>query len=533
MSPRLKTLHSRLAWLIAIAVLLWYGLTLQDSQDWGGDWALYVSHAANLATGQSYGDTPYYTDQWSYVAPALYPPVLPLVLSVLHRIFELNLVAFKFVYILCFAGSLVLAFHCFKERASSLGALFIVLLLALNPFFWRFKESILSDVPFLFVCLLNLRVMQVLYARGAKGLGVKGLLPGALALGLCMYLGYGLREIGLVLPLTALAYELVVLRKLTPISLASIPILLLFAWWQHSFLQTPPGAPHVEQQLAALSNEAGREYSHLNFFHFEPHFLWKQFWLYKRTMWGFFCHGIGEPPRLIAELGRLMTHAVTALGLLGFALSLRQRISVLEIFCAGYFLVILSFSGFHGIRYLIPLLPFVVYYACLGARWIPQKLSPLLRTPLVASLGLAASVLYGYSFATGPSLRLEQGVRGPAAQEVWDYLTQHAEPDDIVVSRKPRIVGLMTQLRSCTFPKVKQVEAYTEYFEIVGVDYVLNLQILPNETPFRHPKLPVKIEKMLDGRLVEVLRNDYFQLFEYRSPALQGADSPADPQDPH
>lgn len=533
MSVPRTPLHGRLAWLIAIAVVLVYGLTLQNSQDWGGDWALYVAHAANLATGEAYVDTPYFTNQWSFLAPAIYPPVLPLALAALHRVFELNLVAFKFVYILSFAGSLVLAFHCFKQRASSLGALSILLVLALNPFFWRFKEAILSDVPFLMVCLLNLRLMQVLYQREAEGNGFKRLLPRALALGLCMYLGYGLREVGIVLPLTALAYELLVLRRLTVVSWGSLPILLLCAWSQHSLLQGALADPRIAQQLAELSTEEGREYSHFNFFHFEPSFLWGQFWLYKRTLWGFYCHGIGEPPRLIAELGRLLTHTVTALALLGYALSLRRGISVLEIFCAGYFLVILSFSGFHGIRYLIPLLPFGVYYACLGARWIPQKLSLHLRTPLYAGLALTVLTLNGYSFARGPSLRLEQGVYGTAAQELWDYFAQHAEPDDIVVSRKPRVVGLMTQLSSCTFPKIRHNENYTQYFEIIGVDYVLNLQILPNETPYRHPKLPVTIQQALEGRLVEVFRNDYFQLFEYRSPALQGADSPAASRNPY
>ena len=76
-----------------------------------------------------------------------------------------------------------------------------------DPFFWQFKDHVLSDVPFLFLCTLSLHLMQRLDARDPAATGAGGTSRGILC-GLVMFLSYATRSIGLVLPVCLIVHRL-------------------------------------------------------------------------------------------------------------------------------------------------------------------------------------------------------------------------------------------------------------------------------------------------------------------------------------
>jgi hypothetical protein len=68
--------------LLLLAVLaLIYVATIRRGHLWGDDFALYISHARNLATGQPYAQTGYiYNPSVVNYSPRSYPPIFPLLL---------------------------------------------------------------------------------------------------------------------------------------------------------------------------------------------------------------------------------------------------------------------------------------------------------------------------------------------------------------------------------------------------------------------------------------------------------------------
>jgi hypothetical protein len=81
--------------------------TLSDGHGWGGDFALYVLHARNLAEGHAYADTGYVVNPLNRPhSPSSYPPVYPSLLASLYAKWGLNYTPFKAFNALCLAVGL-------------------------------------------------------------------------------------------------------------------------------------------------------------------------------------------------------------------------------------------------------------------------------------------------------------------------------------------------------------------------------------------------------------------------------------------
>ncbi len=73
------------ALLAILASLALQVFTLSDGHGWGGDFALYVLHARNLAEGRAYTDTGYVVNPLNrWHSPSSYPPVYPSLLASLY-----------------------------------------------------------------------------------------------------------------------------------------------------------------------------------------------------------------------------------------------------------------------------------------------------------------------------------------------------------------------------------------------------------------------------------------------------------------
>ena len=61
--------------LVGVGLVAFYWSAISEALGWGGDFALYVLHARNLADGLPYGDTGYiYNPQYPSLSPPAYPP---------------------------------------------------------------------------------------------------------------------------------------------------------------------------------------------------------------------------------------------------------------------------------------------------------------------------------------------------------------------------------------------------------------------------------------------------------------------------
>lgn len=132
---------------LALAILL-FGLinitTLYHGHNWGGDFSQYLLHARNLLEGQPYN---------SNIALELWvvsPPAFPFLLMPFIYFFGLNLKILKLINVFFWLLSALVLGKIAHKRLGPDMALGIVLVLLSSPYFFWFKQNILSDIPFLF-----------------------------------------------------------------------------------------------------------------------------------------------------------------------------------------------------------------------------------------------------------------------------------------------------------------------------------------------------------------------------------------------
>ena len=112
----------------------------------------------------------------------------------------------KILLIGFFAGSVLLAVRLFRNVLPAPYVAALVLVVGLNPFFWEFKDHVLSDLPFLFLVLLSLLLFTVANASYASR-GRRATL--AVWSGVAVYAAYATIRLALTLIPCFIAHDLI------------------------------------------------------------------------------------------------------------------------------------------------------------------------------------------------------------------------------------------------------------------------------------------------------------------------------------
>ena len=81
---------------VILTTLLYLALMTPGVDPITTDWAMYVMHARNIATGHAYTDTLYvYQPETAMYGASTYPTGYSLLLAPIYALFDLNIVAFK------------------------------------------------------------------------------------------------------------------------------------------------------------------------------------------------------------------------------------------------------------------------------------------------------------------------------------------------------------------------------------------------------------------------------------------------------
>ncbi|MCB1933375.1 MAG: glycosyltransferase family 39 protein, partial [Candidatus Accumulibacter sp.] len=187
---------------LVLAIILIHAAGLRTGHEWSDDYAMYLSHALNLLSGQAYGDTGYIPNPWAVPGPATYPPVYPLLIMPWVAWWGTDLQMLKLFGLLMLAAALLTGYALLRPRIGSTAALLGVAILGLNPFFLEFRDEIRPDTTFLFFFLLTLWIGDR-WTGKAQAIDRTRIAQGLL-LGLVAYCAYGTRSVGIVL-LPALA----------------------------------------------------------------------------------------------------------------------------------------------------------------------------------------------------------------------------------------------------------------------------------------------------------------------------------------
>lgn len=410
---------------IVLVVLGLQLATVRDGHDWGGDFSLYLAHANNLATGVPYGETGFlYSPRNPFVSPPTYPPGFPLLLAPVVAWVGIDFAALKTVCVVAFACALGVGYVALRGHLCRAERWTWMLVVGLNPYLWQFRQSILSDLPFLVCVLAALAMAAAPTAPGA------GQWRRAVLCGLAMGAAVATRSVGLVLPVALVMAARGRRGKNRRFVIVACAVVFAMLVLQNQFMHQD--AAYLDQVLP---------------FVFDPAFLldmvratlsgWTSGWV---SMWS-------------SSAGPIPSQGVAALMLLlavgGFVLRVRRRgWAIHEVFTLLYLGVVLLWPMARDPRFLIPILPMGVAYALVAVRLLGRRVTPhRLRTGLARAMAVGLILHVGSGAWTVVRTAPGPDITDADARHWFAFLRAHTDRDDVLIAAKPRVVALMTARR--------------------------------------------------------------------------------------
>ncbi len=483
-------------WAAVVIVLVagWYLASTRKGHDWGDDFALYISHARNLAEGRPYADTGYiYNPRFASLSPRTYPPVLPLLLAPVYHLCGLDLFALKVEMVLLFAAFLAVFYLTFRDELPAPYLLAVLLLLALNPYLWDYKDRIMSEVPFLLftylVFLLLARAHDETRSPGGRRLAAVGA-------GAALYLACGTRSVGIVLVPCVLAEGW--LRRRRPGRVTPWVLAVFAAGVAAQRLLLPFDGSYFDQLVL------------------DPVLFGRNaLWLVKAV--GLYADNGSSVAGVL-----LSAAAIGGLGLLGCLDRARRGITCREVFVVLYPAILLIWPSAESTpRFLLPLAPLVLVYVCQALRQLGAWRGPAWeRVPAgVLAAGVLALYVFGYSRADFGSLR--EGIGKKESMELFEFVRHRTPPDAVVLFQKPRAMALLTGRRCSALHVPRDDEDLWRYLQTIGASYA----VADRDLFARTPNPLRRFAKRHPERLREVYRNADFTVYAVAEepPALRAA----------
>lgn len=476
-----NTISSRSAIFVLLITLFFAGLlaffSLQEGHDWGGDFALYLRQAQSLLDGTteellafnafSMNNSSLGPPSNPQIGPHLYPWGFPLLLSPVVAIAGFNIMLTKLYIIMFFLLSLLACYYLFIPHLGRGYSLMLVALLAFNPFLLDFSNIIISDIPFLFFCLLSLIFVEK--ALGYRSYFFNKAVTYVLT-GFLILFAFLIRTNGIVL-------------------LGVLGIGHLMRWYQPLRTQFRNTLQKEWKELLPYISFAGfmilfklwlpgGDGSHLEFLkQITPGKLaWNI--LYYLEIPVEFYSGLVFP---MLWYGMSMPFLV-----LGIWHGRKRMPDVLYlVFCAASMVIFILWPPVQGLRFIFPLLPFYIYFIFKGLQYLKKSFSNYEGkkiTDFIVLYSALLGVLFIYTSSSValknfPERQMIEGPYTPASQEVFAFVEKETEPRDIIVFFKPRVLSFMAKRQSLRITYLDEIKAgkgdYLLYYKPVDFGQLL------------------------------------------------------------
>jgi hypothetical protein len=437
---------------LVLAAGVFYAATFRRGHNPGGDFAQYILHAENLAQGRPYADTGYiYNPHYPGLGPRAYPPVLPLMLAPVYEKFGLNLTPMKILMVFFFMLSLLLCAALAGLSLPFRHVLAILLITALNPFFWNFKDDVVSDIPFLFFFLLFLWIVdrrsladrrssssqldrrsladrrssssqldrRSLGNRNGARPKRKGLnMGGGILCGTVMALAFGTRTIGIALPPVLFLSEYYRLRKIGSFTIVSCAVFFVLAAVQGVMF---PGGGSYLDQFRGLTPAVVLHNALL----YADAMI--KFWDNGSAAWGFLRYPVFAAllvPAFYGFLGRIKNPGPA------------------EWFPVVYLPMVLLWPTPQGARFLIPFFPLFLFWTFSGLKRIRR---PLYGNAAFAILLIAIASTYASKYSTLNFGPIPGGMNDAKRMDCLAFIRGNSHKTDVFICDEPRFLALIAE----------------------------------------------------------------------------------------
>lgn len=446
---------SKSSWLTSAVILIigsFYLLTIRQGHFWGDDYSVYIQNAKNIVDGVDYNTTSYLYLA-PYIGPGAYPPIFPIFLAPVYWAFGMNLTAMKVEVILAFLFSLWLLIQLLKGYLSIKQQIILLAMIGLNPLFWSIKDRIQSEPLFLATVNLSIYLVCQFYKSGAGG---TTRLAYILATGISFYLSYGTRSVGLLLLPCLVLYDVFRNRRLSwpsfytvGVVMVTIALVLLqsFALQRaHSYIeQVQPGSQHFLYNWMVFIRDNIARYT------FSMTELWDN---------------------VYSKLPRIgLTILMSILAMIGFIIQAKRKVTFQELFVGLYAVCIVIVPMTGGIRYMLPIVPFYMFYSLQGIKALPEKNG--LRNIIIVIVGASVIATYAANYSTQNYKEIPNGITKTEAIEFFEYVKKQTNENDVIIFNKPRALALFTSRKSSFFPLKQDDNGVWQYFKSINATHVV------------------------------------------------------------
>lgn len=445
---------------IVLVHLALAGLAFQPAPHPGGDNAVYVSVARSILDGG-------YRDTFDPAAPrhVVYPPGFPLITAAALVIGLEPWVELKFVTMF-FSAMMVGLAWLYALRDGRWTAIWVAGILAISPGVLVLSHWELSDVPFAAVTIATL----LAWRRVAEDESMRAVVFASLL----TLAAYSVRSAGLPLIVAALAW-LMLNRRWKQLALTfAIVVLPGIAWWLFTSGQTG-----YFGQLTTVDaySASGATVTTTGFLAR----IVENLGLYAEKFF----------PAMFTDRGIALRLAITLplLALAVYAWAARiasSKRSVLELFIPLYIgMILLWLPQFSGERLLLPVYPFILMYAAVGAKRVAERLA----RPGQVAIAVVALLIAGSTISTSVAAaqlgiactgRYFEGDTYPCVSEGWNdfYIMSKLSgtmlPDrSIVMSRKPAVLFAFSGNPGRLYPFDRDPRTLIDSAKVIGARYVL------------------------------------------------------------
>jgi hypothetical protein len=438
-----------------------------------GDNALYIVLAMSWArgTGNSTICTP------GEPANTMVPPGYPLLLAPLVTFFPDHWLPLKWLSTVLFILSVPAVLWMIRERRESFAMAFgVAVLAAINVNLLIYSSLIMTEIPFLFFSALGLALAQRSLRSGAGSMIGREKLLFVLAI-LSLVGAYHIRSIGIVLP-AALVIFLVLKKRYRLALTAGLAALLLSLPWALRNALGEEGAGYLEQFM--LRNPYNPELGTINAIDFFGRIVnnLRTYGIHRgaQAVFSSFSPLLSFPKFTGGFI--LLGLGVTAVILTGFIRQARSSLSLLEIYTALFLGVCLLWPEvWSGLRFVIPIIPLLLYYFLCGLRSVTGPLEVHLFRG-AGRLALAAVLmLVLFSSARGIAKAEARFPRYPAQWENYFIAARwcrgNTDPESIFVARKPSLFYLHAQRQVLNYPYTSDTDRMMSFLNEEEIDYVL------------------------------------------------------------
>lgn len=458
-----------------------YCATIRMGHLWGDDFALYIAHARNIATGQPYSQTGYiYNPSVVNYSPRAYPPVFPLLLVPSYKLFGLNLHPMKLEEVAFLFAAFVVIYFYFKPDLDFPFLFVLLAVLVCNPRFWSDKDNVLSDYPFLFFFYLTACLVRFVPRHTARWWAW------ALLVGFSLYLCVGTRAVGLTLVPGIVLYDLVKQRRISAFTAIAAALCGLL-WLLQAYITGAVEAsylndhsltfPQLLHNVGAYAQIAGA------------------FWLGSAT----------------SVLSFVVLGIVAMLTAVGLHERLKAGLTVVEILLLPYLILVIAWpSLLPGQRFLFPLIPVCVFLALLGLSRLTARLARRYSVSALSALLLLVGIGYGTTYVNanyGPI----PGMDGAATfNELCRTIRDNTSLQTRLIASRPRALALYTSRRASHYQTTGDADLW-RYIDQIHATHILTSEIFEQDRAFLIPFV-----QRYSSALPLVYQNADFKLYQVR-----------------